>query len=82
MEQWKRKFPVIVLYVFLGVVVSQPLGLQERPLGPGTMGWITSFDLYKSVVDSEPYNIKALVSFGGNTLLTKPNADDASKALE
>ena len=61
---------------------AKTLGLQERPLGPGTMGWITSYDLYKSVVDGEPYRIEALVSFGGNPLLTKPNADDAGKALE
>jgi len=61
---------------------AKTLGLQERPLGPGTMGWITSHDLNKSVVDGEPYRVKALVSFGGNPLLTKPNADDSSKALE
>jgi anaerobic selenocysteine-containing dehydrogenase len=61
---------------------AKTLGLQERPLGPGTMGWITSYDLGKSVTDGEPYSIKALVSFGGNPLLTKPNADDASKVLE
>ncbi|MDH3354818.1 MAG: molybdopterin-dependent oxidoreductase, partial [Chromatiales bacterium] len=60
---------------------AKTLGLKQRPLGPGTMGWITSYDLYKSVVDKKPYGTKALVSFGGNPLLTKPNADDAGKAL-
>lgn len=61
---------------------AKTLGLQERPLGPAIMAWITSFDLYKSVIDAEPYRTKALVSFGGNPLLTKPNADAAGKALE
>ncbi len=61
---------------------SKTLGLQQRPLGPGIMGWISSLDLYKAVVYEEPYGIKALVSFGGNPLLTKPNADDAARALE
>jgi len=61
---------------------AKTLGLQERPLGPGKMGWITSYDLYKSVVDGEPYSTKALISFGGNPLLTKPNADVAGKALQ
>jgi anaerobic selenocysteine-containing dehydrogenase len=61
---------------------AKTLGLQERPLGPGNMGWITSYDLGKSVRDGEPYSIKALVSFGGNPLLTKPNADAAGKVLE
>lgn len=61
---------------------SKTLGLQERPLGPGTMGWITSCDLYKSVTKGEPYRTRALISFGGNPLLTKPNAPAAVKALE
>jgi len=58
------------------------LGLQERPLGPGKMGWITSYDLYKSVVDGAPYRTRALVGFGGNPLLTKPNAEAVGEALE
>ncbi len=61
---------------------GKALGLQERPLGPGTMGWITSLDLYKSIQDAEPYRIEALLNFGGNPLLTKPNSDDAAKALQ
>lgn len=61
---------------------SKTLGLQQRPLGPGTMGWISSYDLYNAVENENPYAIKALLSFGGNPLLTKPNADDASRALE
>ncbi len=61
---------------------AKTLGLKERPLGPGTMGWITSHDLYKSVTQTEPYAVKAMVSFGGNPLLTKPNADAAGKVLE
>lgn len=61
---------------------TKTLGLDERPLGPGTMGWISSYDIYKAVVDEIPYAVKALISFGGNPLLTKPNADDAAHALE
>lgn len=61
---------------------KKTLGLEQRPLGPGTMGWVTSYDLYKSVTKGEPYSTRALISFGGNPLLTKPNADAAAKALE
>lgn len=61
---------------------AKTLGLDERPLGPGTMGWISSYDLYKAVIDETPYAVKALISFGGNPLLTKPNADDAAQALK
>ncbi len=58
------------------------LGFHERPLGPGNMGWITSHDFHRSITDGEPYRVRALVSFGGNSLLTKPNADAAGKALQ
>jgi len=61
---------------------TKTLGLQQRPLGPGTMGWISSYDLYNAVENKTPYAIKALLSFGGNPLLTKPNADGAARALQ
>jgi anaerobic selenocysteine-containing dehydrogenase len=61
---------------------SRTLGSNERPLGPGTLGWVTSHDLYNSVTRAEPYATKAMLSFGGNPLLTKPNADAAGKALQ
>jgi anaerobic selenocysteine-containing dehydrogenase len=57
------------------------LGYAERPLGPGCRAWITSRDLFRAVVHERPYAVKALVSFGGNILLTKPNTRDATEAL-
>lgn len=57
------------------------LGLSDRPIGPGTMGWITSRDLYRAVVEQQPYPVRALVSFGGNPLLTKPHTRYAAEAL-
>jgi anaerobic selenocysteine-containing dehydrogenase len=57
------------------------LGVEQRPLGPGTMGWITSRDLYRAVVKQQPYAVKALFSFGSNPLLTKPNTRYADEAL-
>ena len=61
---------------------AKTLGLHHRPLGPGSMAWITSHDLNKAIVDADPYPIRALVEFGGNPLLTKPNADAAGAALQ
>lgn len=61
------------------------LGYAERPLGPGGRSWITSRDLFRAVVQERPYAVKALLSFGGNILLTKPNtryADEALRKLE
>jgi anaerobic selenocysteine-containing dehydrogenase len=61
---------------------AKTLGAGERPIGPGTMGWITSLDLNRSIVDGNPYRVNALVAFGGNPLLTKPDSDGARAALE
>lgn len=61
---------------------AKRLGLDDRPLGPAASGWITSLDLYRSVVEGEPYRTRALLSFGSNPLLTKPKAKTASQALE
>ena len=52
---------------------------QERPLGPSSRGWVTSRDFFNAVLDSPVPH--ALVSFGGNFLLTKPGAALAEKAL-
>jgi anaerobic selenocysteine-containing dehydrogenase len=60
---------------------AKTLGLDQRPLGPGTKAWITSHDLNKSIVEGTPYRTRALIGFGGNPLLTKPNSDGAADAL-
>ncbi|MBI5120016.1 MAG: molybdopterin-dependent oxidoreductase [Rhodospirillales bacterium] len=57
------------------------LGLDERPLGPPARGWITSRDLVRAVLDGSPYPVRALVSFGGNPLLTKPHVQRHKEAL-
>jgi anaerobic selenocysteine-containing dehydrogenase len=46
------------------------------------MAWITSHDLNKSIVEGVPYRTRALLEFGGNPLLTKPNAKGAAIALQ
>ncbi|MCF6281059.1 MAG: molybdopterin-dependent oxidoreductase [Candidatus Polarisedimenticolaceae bacterium] len=78
--------PPVANLLGLGLLSEQQrakgLGVEARPLGPGTMGWVSSYDLYKSIMGEQPYPTKALISFGGNPLLTKPNANAASKALQ
>lgn len=61
------------------------LGLEQRPLGPGSMCWINVHDLYRAVVQEKPYPVRGLFSFGANPLLTtadNPRADAALKRLE
>lgn len=62
-------------------VAADTLGLAERPLGPPAHGWITSRDLFRAVVESQPYPIRALVAFGSNFLVSKPATRHAEAAL-
>ncbi|HLI28657.1 MAG TPA: molybdopterin-dependent oxidoreductase [Chloroflexota bacterium] len=48
---------------------ARRLGRAERPLGPPARpGQVTGYDLYRAILDGEPYPVKALVGFGGNLL--------------
>lgn len=57
------------------------LGVDRRPLGPPAKGWATTRDLFRAIVDGEPYPVSCLVSFGSNFLLSKPRTALASEAL-
>ncbi|UJF18414.1 molybdopterin-dependent oxidoreductase [Vibrio sp. SS-MA-C1-2] len=65
-----------------------PLEQQEKTLGlmhtlsPQAKGWINSADLFQSVVNGAPYLTRAMVSFGGNPIATKPNKEMISQTLE
>ena len=60
------------------------LGSQERPLGPAsvTPGNIAAFDLYRSILDGEPYRVRALVALGNNVLLANADSVQGRKALQ
>jgi anaerobic selenocysteine-containing dehydrogenase len=71
----------------LGIELRNPgqwqkaLGLKERPLGPAADGWITSTDLYRAVLDKHPYQVRGLVGFGANLLLSHADAKRGAEAL-
>ena len=54
------------------------LGRAERPLGPAAAGWITSDALYDSVLEGQPYRVRAFFGFGTNVLVS--HADGARGA--
>ncbi|MGI4841507.1 MAG: molybdopterin-dependent oxidoreductase [Janthinobacterium lividum] len=58
------------------------LGLDERPLGPPSQGWVTARDLYKAIVHGQPYAIRTLVAFGTNLLMSQPDVHLGEQALE
>ena len=59
------------------------LGRAERPIGPpATPGTVTAYDLYRAILDGEPYPVRALVSFGANALLANGDTLQGRRALE
>lgn len=60
---------------------AKTLGLTERPLGPAKNGWITTRELYRAILEEEPYPVKGLVAFGSNLLLSRPSPDEGVRAL-
>jgi anaerobic selenocysteine-containing dehydrogenase len=60
---------------------QKALGWRERPLGPAADGWITSTDLYRAVLDRQPYQVRGLVGFGANLLLSHADAERGAEAL-
>src|SRR5215468_7273604 len=61
--------------------LQKALGLAERPLGLGKSGWILSDDLYRAVIDGQPYRVRGLVGFGTNLLLSHADAARGAEAL-
>ena len=61
---------------------AKALGLKERPIGPALSGWVTARDVYRAVLDHDPYPVKMLISFGGNILASQPDTDRAIVALK
>jgi anaerobic selenocysteine-containing dehydrogenase len=59
------------------------LGRSERPIGPpATPGTVTAYDLYRAILEGEPYPVRALVSFGANMLLANGDSLRGRGALE
>jgi anaerobic selenocysteine-containing dehydrogenase len=61
---------------------AKALGLKERPLGPAMRSWITAADLYRAILESEPYRVRALLCFGSNPLVSRAEPGRGRAALE
>jgi len=60
---------------------AKALGLDGRPLGPAGKGWISETDLYRAIVDGNPYPVRGLLSFGSNLLATRAEPQRGREAL-
>ena len=61
---------------------EKALGLDARPLGPPSQGWVTAPDLYQAIVNHQPYAIRTLMAFGTNLLLSQPDVHLGEQALQ
>jgi anaerobic selenocysteine-containing dehydrogenase len=61
---------------------AKALGRSERPLGPARQGAVGSLQLWRSILDGEPYRTRAFVCFGVNPIMTHADPHLARRALE
>jgi anaerobic selenocysteine-containing dehydrogenase len=60
---------------------ARALGLPERPLGPARWQFVTSGDVYRAILERQPYHVRGLVGFGSNMLLAHADGRRGREAL-
>lgn len=61
---------------------SKALGLAERPLGPSRWLFVTSGEIYRAILEKQPYAVRGMVGFGTNLLLSHANGNRGRQALQ
>jgi anaerobic selenocysteine-containing dehydrogenase len=57
------------------------IGFKERPLGPARWNRANSGDLYRAILDADPYPVRGLIGFGSNLLLSHVDGGLGRRAL-
>ena len=60
---------------------AKALGIDKLPLGPPSRGWITARDFSRAVLTGEPYQVRALMSFGTNFVVSQGHSSRNRAAL-
>ncbi len=60
---------------------ARALGLAERPAGPSRWENVTSEEIYRAVLEGEPYRVRGLVGFGANLLMAHADGRRGREAL-
>lgn len=60
---------------------GKSLGLPERPLGPSRFGFVTTEEIYRGILEKQPYAVRGLVGFGANLLLAHADGRRGREAL-
>lgn len=61
---------------------ARTLGLSERPLGPAALQHVTTEEIYRAILDGQPYAVRALIGFGANLLLAHADGRRGHEALK
>jgi anaerobic selenocysteine-containing dehydrogenase len=57
------------------------LGTRERPLGPARFQFATTEEMYRAILEHQPYRVRGLVGFGANILLSHSDGLRGRQAL-
>ena len=60
---------------------KRALGFSDRPLGPARWGFATSEEVYRGILEKEPYGVHGMVGFGTNLLLSHAGTGRGREAL-
>ncbi len=60
---------------------ARALGLRERPLGPSRWQLVTSDEVYRAILEQQPYAVRGLVGFGANLLIAHADGRRGREAL-
>jgi anaerobic selenocysteine-containing dehydrogenase len=61
--------------------MAPTLGLAERPLGPARWGYVTTRDLYRAILQGQPYPVRTVIGFGANMLMAHADGRRGREAL-
>ncbi|HUB16568.1 MAG TPA: molybdopterin-dependent oxidoreductase [Acetobacteraceae bacterium] len=61
--------------------MAPTLGQQDRPLGTALSGNVTTRDLYRAILEGQPYPVRGLLGFGSNMLLAHADSGHGRTAL-
>lgn len=64
---------------------SKTLGLKDRPLGPARWQFVNTDEVYRGILNQEPYGVHGMIGFGANLVLAHADplrGREALKALD
>lgn len=80
-------FPTVPSANVMGAELLPPeqrargLGLAERPLGPSRWQFATTDEVYRAILEEQPYPMRGLVGFGANLLMAHADSGRGREAL-